>query len=357
MKTDMKSIMKKILTFIMTIMIIAIFTACGDNKNANNNKDNKQSTSEKKDITIKSLDGTGKEIELKVPYNPKRIAILDLASLDILDCLGLGDRVVGCADTSIEYLKKYTERKGVKSIGTIKEADLESVMECEPDVIFIGGRLSGSYDALSEIAPVIYLSMDTEIGVVKSTKKNAETIASIFGKEDEIEDKFAGFEGRIKKLQEVAKGKTAVIGMSTSGSFNVVGNAGRCSLIGNEVGFDNLNKDVVEKRGSDKKNSNKESNKENTKESNNSAHGNEASFELVVSQKPDYIFVLDRDSAIGTEGAKLAKEIMENELIKSTAAYKNGNLIIMENPGVWYTAEGGVTALDIMIGDLEKELK
>ena len=28
--------------------------------------------------------------------------------------------------------------------------------------------------------------------------------------------------------------------------------------------------------------------------------------------------------------------------------------IILENPVAWYTAEGGVTALDIMLGDLEK---
>lgn len=45
---------------------------------------------------------------------------------------------------------------------------------------------------------------------------------------------------------------------------------------------------------------------------------------------------------------------MENELIMETAAYKNGNLIILENPVAWYTAEGGVTALDMMLGDLEK---
>ena len=43
-------------------------------------------------------------------------------------------------------------------------------MACEPDVIFIGGRLSASYDALSEIAPVVFLSTDTGIGVVESVR-------------------------------------------------------------------------------------------------------------------------------------------------------------------------------------------
>ena len=88
-----------------------------------------------------------------------------------------------------------------------------------------------------------------------------------------------------------------------------------------------------------------------------STHGNEASFEFVVEKNPDYIFVMDRDAAISTEGAKLAQEIMENELVMQTDAYKNGNVIYLANPGVWYTAEGGITALDIMLSDLESGLQ
>ena len=75
-----------------------------------------------------------------------------------------------------------------------------------------------------------------------------------------------------------------------------------------------------------------------------------------MAENPDYIFVMDRDSAIGTEGAQLAQEIMENELVMSTDTYKNGNIVYLEHPAVWYTAEGGITALDIMLQDLESTL-
>ena len=44
-------------------------------------------------ITITCLNGSSEETELEVPYNPQRIAILDMASLDILDNLGVGDPV------------------------------------------------------------------------------------------------------------------------------------------------------------------------------------------------------------------------------------------------------------------------
>ena len=284
-------------------------------------------------ITITCLNGSSEETELEVPYDPQRIAILDMASLDILDNLGVGGRVVGSADTSLEYLQDYAPGDGIENLGTIKEADLEAVMACEPDVIFIGGRLSESYDALSEIAPVVYLATDSELGVVESTRKNASVIASMFGLEEKVDTLMEDFDARIDALSAAAEGQTALIGMCTSGSFNILGNDGRCSIIGVEIGFENLGDGDV-----------------------TSTHGNETSFELVVELNPDYIFVLDRDAAIATEGAKLAQEIMENELVMSTDAYQNGHLVYLEHPAVWYTAEGGVTALDYMLSDLESAL-
>lgn len=284
-------------------------------------------------ITITSLNGNREAAGLEVPYNPQRIAILDMASLDILDSLGLGDRVVGSAQTSLDYLQQYVTDENVANLGTIKDADLEAVMACEPDVIFIGGRLSGSYDALSEIAPVVYLSTDAEIGVVESVRQNAATIASMFGLEDQVETLMADFSARVDALAAFAEGKTAVVGLCTSGSFNVLGSDGRCSIISVEIGFDNLGDGDV-----------------------TSTHGNESSFELIVELDPDYMFVLDRDAAIGTDGAQLAQEIVENELVMGTRAYQDGHIVYLAHPAVWYTAEGGITALDVMLSDLESEL-
>ena len=189
-----------------------------------------------------------------------------------------------------------------------------TISECEPDIIFIGGRLSSSYDALNEIAPVVYLATDSEAGVVESVRTNASTIASIFGLEDKVDELMADFDSRIEALSQFAEGKSAIIGMCTSGSFNVLGNDGRCSIIGKEIGFDNIGVD-----------SNIDT----------ATHGNEASFEFVVEKNPEYIFVMDRDAAIGTDGAQLAQEIMENELVMGTDAYKNGNVVYLAHPLVY----------------------
>lgn len=337
--------MKKWMIMMFAAMMALGLTACGG-QNAQEEavqeaadetpaEDETEPDQTEETLFIESLNGNQEETELEVPYNPERIAILDMASLDILDALGVGDRVVGTASTSLDYLQDYVNDENIANLGTIKEADLEAVMACEPDVIFIGGRLASSYDALSEIAPVVYLTTDTETGVVASVEKNAGIIASMFGLEEQVDDLMSDFAGRVEALAAFAEGKTAIVGLCTSGGFNVLGNDGRCSIIGREIGFENVGVDA---------------------DIETSTHGNEASFEFVVEKNPEYIFVMDRDAAIATEGAQLAREIVENELVMETDAYQNGNIVYLEHPAVWYTAEGGVTALDVMLQDLEGEL-
>ncbi len=314
--------MKRIIVLVLLISCAFALFAQGASETVN-----------ERSVLITSLDGSKQGISLEVPYDPERIAVLDMAALDILVSLGLGDRVVGSASTSLSYLKPYTEKDDVELLGTIKEASLEAVMACEPDIIFIGGRLASSYEALSKIAPVVFLSTDSQKGVVQSTYDNAKTIASIFGKESEVDSLFTSFASRIEDIKVNAEGKKAIVGLVTSGSFNVLGSDGRCSLISKEMGFGNI-----------------------AAVDTTSTHGNEISFEYLLSVDPDYIFVLDRDAAIATKGAKLAKEIVENELVKSTRVYKEGNIIYLSSPAVWYTAEGGITALDIMLSDIENAL-
>lgn len=280
-------------------------------------------------VMVTTLNGNKESIELEVPYDPTRVAVLDMAVLDMMDNWKLGDKVVGMPKSSkIDYLLDYNNNSEIIDLGTLKEVDMEALMASEPDIIFIGGRLSAQYDALSKIAPVVYLATDYEKGILQSIKDNSQIIASIFGKEELAKEQSEAFDERIKALKAAAEGKTAIIGMVTSSNFNSLGDGSRCSLIGNEAGFTNIADDV------------------------DSTHGNESSFELLVEKNPDYIFVLDRDSAINAEGAKLAQDVMNNELVQQTDAYKKNQLVYL-TPTVWYLAEGGITAMDIMLNDLE----
>lgn len=327
---------RKIITLILTFILVLSLAACGQRTENQENTPANKTVKDAETIKVTSLDTDRKEIELELKKNPQRIAVLDLATLDILHALGLSDRVVGATATQIPYLQEVVSKEGVVNLGTLKAPDIEAIMEVEPDVIFMGGRAGEYYEQLSQIAPTIRLTTYDDKGVVESTKINAEKIASIFDLQDKVDELFNGFASRIEALKAKASGKTAIVGIVTNGGFNVSGNDGRLSLVGRELGFENIGVDS---------------------ESETVAHGNEASFEFIVQKNPDYLFVLDRDAAIATEGAQLAKDIMENELVMSTDAYKNGKLIIVENPAVWYTAEGGLSALDIMLKDLENTIK
>lgn len=325
--------MKKILSMMLAAVLAFGLVACSS-KNAETTNNNQAPTT----VTIKSFNANKELVDLTVPYNPQRIAILDMASLDIIDSIGLGDRVVGSAGTTIDYLQKYVpgNSNNIKNLGTIKTADMVELAACEPDIIFIGGRLSASYDEMSKIAPVVYLGVDAQKGVVKSTGDNAKTIATIFGKEAEVDAKLADFDARINKIKTQFGGKNAVVGMYSGSNYNVLGNDGRCSIIGKELGFNNMGVSVGETTAT---------------------HGNEASWETIVKLNPEYMFVMDRNTAISsTEGNPAVKDAIENDLIKTLDIYKNGKIVYLEHPNVWYTAEGGIQALDVMLKDVESAL-
>ena len=405
--------MKKLLSFILAFAMVLGMTACGDTRDtvggsqetaidsvAESSSEESDSSENQTDadgtedsgqggapegsgtIVVTGMDAAGEPVEVTVPYKPERVVGLDLANLDILDNLGLGGCVVGAPTITLPYLQSYNDELPI--VGSVKTPDLEAVMACEPDLILMGGRMAEYMDSLGEIAPVLRLTTVSDEGLVEAIRANAQTVGAIFGETEHVDELLAQYDAQIAALAEFAQGKTCVLGMSTSGSFNLLGNDGRCSLIVNEIGFDNIGVDAAaagsdsgrsaghgsrdegnEEESSGRSGSGEGSEGEGSSESGNDAsgsagvtptHGNEVSFEAIVALNPDYIFVMDRDSAISATGAQLAQEIMENEMVMKTDAYRNGNLVILENPGIWYLAEGGITSLGIMLSDLEKAL-
>lgn len=328
--------MKKIFALIMTFAVVFCMAACGKEVVKDNVSNNE---ADSKTIIVQSLNTDNEMVEVEVPYDPQRIAILDMPVLDIVDALGLGNRIVGSAKVAIEYLADYNpdnSNGAIMNLGTVKNADLEKVAACEPDIIFIGSRLSSVYADLEAIAPVVYLAVDYEKGVVESTKSNARTIASIFGKEAEVDAMFTDFLPRIEALKSVLNGKDVLLGMYNSNALGLMGTEAQLSIIAKELGANNLSETVgeVEK----------------------ATHGEEASWETIITLDPEYMFILDRSTATGAaeEGVMGAREVIENDLIKELDVYKDGKIVyFIDHANVWYTSTGGVQALDTMLADLE----
>ena len=330
--------MKKILALMTAFAMVFSMAACGNVAGDNN----AVTQTKPETITIQALNANQELVDVEVPYDPQRIAILDMPALDIVDALGVGDRIVGSAAVSIEYLTEYNpdDSNGtIMNLGTVKTADLEKVAACEPDIIFIGGRLSAVYGDLEAIAPVVYLAVDYEKGVVESTKSNAKTIAAIFGKEAEVDAMFADFQPRIDALNDVLGGKNVLLGMYNSNALGLMGTASQLNMIANELGANNLSESVGEAE--------------------KATHGEEASWETIITLNPEYMFILDRSTATGAsdEGVMGAREVIENDLIRELDVYRNGRIVyFIEHANVWYTSTGGVQALDTMLSDLEGAL-
>ena len=345
--------MKKIYIFTLALAFVFGITACGSSADKNtgstteNNsivaaENNGAEETKPQTITIQALNANGEKADVEVPYDPGRIAILDMAALDIVDALGVGERVVGSSQVSIEYLTDYNPDDSdgaILNLGTVKTADLEKVAACEPDIIFIGGRLADVYADLEAIAPVVYLAVDYEKGVVESTRANAQTIASIFGKKSEVDELFTGFQPRIDALNAVLNETDVLLGMYNSNALGLMDSESQLNLIVQELGANNLGEKVGEAE--------------------KATHGEEASWETIIALDPEYLFILDRSTAVGAsdEGVMGAREVIENDLIKELDVYKNGRIVyFIDHANVWYTSTGGVQALDTMLADLEAEL-
>lgn len=94
--------------------------------------------------------------------------------------------------------------------------------------------------ALEEIAPVVHLAVDYEKGVVESTRYNAQTIASIFGKEAEVDALFTEFQPRIDALNTVLNGKNVLLGMYNSNALGLMDTESQLNIIAKELGANNL---------------------------------------------------------------------------------------------------------------------
>ena len=334
--------MKKFLALIVALAMVFCMAACGNTATSNNEASNEGGSDTPETITIQALNANKEPADIEVPYDPQRIAILDMPALDIVDALGLGDRIVGSAKVTIEYLTDYNpddSNGAIMNLGTVKTADLEKVAACEPDIIFIGGRLSSVYADLEAIAPVVYLAVDYEKGVVESTKHNAQTIASIFGRETEADAMFTDFQPRIDALNAVLNGKDVLLGMYNSNALGLMDTQSQLNIIAKELGANNLGETVGEAE--------------------KATHGEEASWETIITLNPEYMFILDRSTATDAadEGIMGAREVIENDLIKELDVYKDAKIVyFIEHANVWYTSTGGVQALDTMLADLEGAL-
>lgn len=329
--------MKKNLSLlIMTVFLAVILAACGNNAATSNNNTtagNSAAATTAPTTEPAELKFTHELGETIIKDIPQKVVVFDFGTLDTLDKLGV--EVTALPQGNVPtYLSKYDDAK-YENVGSLKEPDLEKINSLSPDLIIISGRQSDFYEELNKIAPTLYVGIDNA-NYMESFTNNVKMLGQIFGKEAEVETELALINESVQALnaKATADGKKSLIILANQGKISAYGAGSRFGIIHDVFGFAQADEAIEV-----------------------STHGQSVTYEYVADKNPDYLFVVDRDAVVSSDGGVTgsAKDSVENELVKNTNAFKNGKIVYLD-PNFWYLSGGGLISVSEMVKEVEAVL-
>lgn len=314
--------MKKVYFSLFMAVLMVVLVACGSN---DEDEDTTTGQNDAETVVVEhSLD------TVEVTKKPEKVVVFDFGSLDTLDTLGID--VVGVPQINIpSYLEKY-ESDEYENVGSLKEPDFEKIAEINPDLIIISARQAELYDQLAEISNTIFLELDTS-NYMDSFKQNAKILGEIFEKEAEVETVLADVDDSITAINEKAEanGHNALIILANDDKISAYGPSSRFGFIHDVLGIEAVDEGIEV-----------------------ATHGMNVTFEYVVEQDPEILYVIDRSAAVGGETS--AQQLVENQLVERTQAYQNDRIYYL-NPDYWYLSGGGLVSVPEMIKEIEESLE
>lgn len=257
---------------------------------------------------------TGK---VSIEPTPAKIAVFDIAAIDTLDALGV--KIAGLPSNL--YLPELAHLKdGASTVGDIFEPNLEALSELQPDLIIVGGRSSTQVEATSQVAPTIDMTMDGDT-LLQQAKARLAAYGALFGKRAEAETAAKELDAVVEKAHAAVAGKgKALIVMTNGPKVTAYGPGSRFGWVHAALDLPAAVPDVEA-----------------------ATHGEAVSFEFIRKANPDWLLVLDRAAAIGSEDQN-ARTTLDNELVAETTAWKRDQVIYLP-AGDFYIAAGGVQAM------------
>jgi iron complex transport system substrate-binding protein len=274
-------------------------------------------------VTVSHVQG-----ETTVDVAPEKVFSYDFASIDTLHSLGVDvDGAPPLAGDAPEWLPA-----DLINIGTLFEPDYEVVNAEQPDLVIVAARSAAAYPELSGMAPTIDLTFGGTF--IDDLARNTRTLGTIFGKEAEAEAALAEIQAKVDALrQRVAERGDGLVLMVSGGSLSVLApvgaTGGRGQLLYQTLGLTPALPDVQA-----------------------ATHGEPVSFEFLLEHDPAWLFVIDRDAAIGTEGAQPAAQVLDNEIMHRTAAWQQEQIVYLD-PFNWYIITGaGLNSANQMLDQI-----
>ncbi|KGJ19952.1 iron ABC transporter substrate-binding protein [Paracoccus sanguinis] len=255
---------------------------------------------------------------VSLPEAPAKVAVLDLGAADTMMALGVTPRAVP-DKLYIDHLQPLAQ--GAAPVGTLQEPNLEKLAEVGPDLIVVANRSAVKRDAVAQVAPAIDMTVDGA-RLIDDAKARLTAFATLFGKQAEGEALLATLDGKLAAVRAAGKDKGRALVVLTNGpKMSAYGEGSRFGWLYDVTGLPQVGVALDASAN----------------------HGDAISHEFIAQANPDWLFVLDRGAAIGADEPS-AQTTLDNELVRRTNAWKNGNVVYLPADNV-YLAPGGYTAL------------
>ena len=265
-------------------------------------------------LTIKTATG-----DQSIVANPNPIAVYDMTALQNLKVLGVAVQGMPSSEMTAERIAmlnlKADGTPDGTAVGTQFEPNLEALHALKPQAVFVGSRMAEKIDELAKVAPTYNLTIDTK-DVYASSKQQLADFGRIFNKEAEAQKAQAEIDSAIEEVKKAVAGKGNGLAILINGNkMSAYGKNSRYGYLHTTFGIPMADENIQEAR-----------------------HGQPISFEYLQKVDPDWLFVLDRTSAVGEEGVS-AQEVLNNPLMHNTKAYKNKQIVYVSPDS--YLAFGG----------------
>lgn len=259
-----------------------------------------------------------------VPAAPLRVVVYDLGALDAMQALGIPVRGVPKAQFP-HYMAGYGDAKYAVA-GSLFEPDYEALSQIKPDLIIVGGRSAAKYEVLNKIAPTVDFSVKSG-QMLQDMERNITQLAQLYGKQAQGQALVAQMQKAVTELrQQASQAAPGLLLMAVNERVMPNAPGSRFGFLFDVFGAQSAiaAKDVP-------------------------ARGTAYTFDDVAKLNPEWIYVIDRNTATGSAaggGAIIpSQKVFDNALIKGTAAGQKGQVVFLDPKGWYLMGSTGPTAL------------
>ena len=312
MKTTRQT--KKWLIMVQTALAIGVTSLAG------------QAMAQTDQVTVQHAKG-----QATVKSQPAKTVVFDLPTLDIMQVLGV--QAAGVPKSGFPDSLSAYSADSMPKVGTLFEPDQDAVKKVSPDLIIVGGRSRAKFDDMAELAPTLDLSVDTQ-APLRSIERNTQTLAAIYKKEPEAQAALKKLNDAVAGLQgKAATAGNAMLILAVGEKTSAFGPGSRFGMIYDVFGF--TPNDAVKNLSVKDR--------------------HPVKLDDIAKANPDWLFVIDRNAATGKQG-KPTREVLENSVIRDTAAAKNDRIVYLD-PYNWYImGSAGLTSMQQNIDQIAAAL-